>query len=517
MKKILSILFLLFLSVPLFAQDFGNVFLETQAVYQLIEKKDYQEAIRILDSLVRREPDYVVGLNLMGYCQAQLGHPQKAEFYYRRSDTVSPNLDARLGIQKALLAQKRYDESIKAGIKALELNPESYWAYVRLGTAYSYKKDYQKASQSYQQIMETHGETADLLWRQGLNHYYAGQPDRGIQLMERGYKKNPDHRGIRYSLGLPPYQTALWIIPSYSKYSFSGSSLKSGGEKFGLGLYYQINDRWSVHAGAYQDTTQSLGATSQNYLNYIFNEYNLLQYAQYTNSSYIYSYLQAGYNLYQFYNIATSEDYITHHYNLGVSFKPSFNYQLYINAHRLISNDSYTKGGGSVEVGAYIGSKNKWHFALAGITFPKHSGTQLTVGYHWNFLPLLWSKTGLTGQVMKITTQEYYLYSINPVYTYPYNETSINPFGSLRQDFVYTAPNWSLGVYGRLGESYTPIIMGDLVYNPSTMRSGFGSYFGFHYSRYSLSVSFGQDKWKNSLDENVSSYIWSFKFSVRLP
>ncbi|MEM7182569.1 MAG: tetratricopeptide repeat protein [Spirochaetota bacterium] len=518
MKRIVFCFFSFWLFISsLSGQDFGNVYQETAAVQSFLQKKEYDEAIRILESLLLREPDYVIGHNLMGYSYMAKGNYRKAEFYYRKSIQISENLDGMLGLQKVLLLQKSYAESARVGESALRLSEESYWANVRLAEAYAYLKKYDKSIALYDKTMDYHGRNADLLWRKGLVLFLQGKKNKAVSLWQEGYEKQPEHPGIRYALGLSTQKSYFLISPFYSKYSFSGSSIKSGGEKIGVAVSYSWQDSWTVVAAQYRDITQSLLASSSSYVNYIFDEYNLLQYSFYTTEAEFYSYIGNAYNSYQFYQIASAEDFVTYQTSIGARYKANHRLAYFFSGHYLQTNDEYTRNAGIVEAGVAFGQRDIFSASLSGLSYPKHSGLQVSLAYDWNFWNSLWSSSTVNLQTINLTLNDLLLYNLNPVYTYSYSYTESKQNVAFRQEFRYYWRFWQFSLFGRVGDSYTPTQFGDVVYNPAYLKLGMGGFVQMNYDRYSLSLSYAKDKWENLLQETVNSDTWSVKFTWRLP
>ena len=109
----------------------------------LMEKKEYQKSIEILDSLITDNPEYAIAHLYRGYAYMMLEKYENALSDYKKADEISSTVDSLLGIQWALLASGKNDESIEVGKKILEIDPNSYYGKQRIADAYLEKKEYE--------------------------------------------------------------------------------------------------------------------------------------------------------------------------------------------------------------------------------------------------------------------------------------------------------------------------------------------------------------------------------------
>ena len=181
------------------------------------------------------------------------------------------------------------------------------------------------------------------------------------------------------------------------------------------------------------------------------------------------------------------------------------------------TNDEYTRNAGVVEAGVAFGQRDIFYASLSGLSYPKHSGLQVSLAYDWNFWDNLWSTSTVNLQTINLTLSDLFLYNLNPVYTYPYTYTESKQNLAFRQDFRYYWRYWQFSLFGRVGNAYTPTQFGDLIYNPAYLKSGMGALVQMDYDKYSVLVSYAKDRWENLLQENTSSDTWTVKFTLRLP
>ncbi|MCB1192780.1 MAG: hypothetical protein H7A23_14965 [Leptospiraceae bacterium] len=461
---ILSIIFSCILfSISIRSQENKTPTQESNAVDQKkkidshIQSGEYEKAITLLNKVIKEEPDYVVGHNQLGYCNMMLNKPDEALEHYQKSDSISPNLDAKAGTQWALLVKGNTKDSLKAGEEALKMDPNNYWVKER------------------------------------------------IKLAQKG--------------GIYPVYS---ITPLYSGYEFKKSSFKGVGYKAGLNVAATFNSRWSASLGYYQSHTNTL-VPKYGYIIYMRDSSNY-QYFQYfqTTQAYI-NYFTTNTNLQQFAQVASTKDYDMKDYTLGTSYSPSGKASYWVSLHSISSNDSYTKGAYSANIGGTWGTKNKFTASVGGISFPKHKGGQASLSYAWNVWKGLWSDTMVMGQAIGIQKTSTEIYSVtnffNTYYftTYSNTETVSKSYGAIKQTFTYAFKWLSIGGGGRGGNAgYNPIFGNNLIYSPTLLKTGlFGFVNIYYFSRVNFNVSYAYDKWRNSEGESPYSRTWSFSLTAR--
>lgn len=105
-------------------------------------KQDYPKSIELLDQLISKYPDSAATYMYRGYAHMMNGSYDKALADYKKADSIYSTIDTLSGIQWALLAMGKNDESIAAGQKVLALDPNNYYAKQRIGDAYLEKRIY---------------------------------------------------------------------------------------------------------------------------------------------------------------------------------------------------------------------------------------------------------------------------------------------------------------------------------------------------------------------------------------
>ena len=131
-----------------------------EEAFKALQKNDCKNAVKKANAVVKDAPDFFGGYFILGRCEIQAGHVDKAIQYY----------------QKAL--------SIKSDI------PE---AHLDLGNLYAQKQDLDAALQEYQKVLELKPDNVDALYSIGAIYYNRKEWDKAIENLKKVVDLNPEH------------------------------------------------------------------------------------------------------------------------------------------------------------------------------------------------------------------------------------------------------------------------------------------------------------------------------------
>ena len=498
--------------------DKDNYFAKFRMSEAYKAKQDYSKSIDLLDQLIEKYPDSVATYMYRGYAHMMNGSYDKALADYKKADSFYSTIDTLSGIQWALLAMGKNDESIAAGQKVLALDPNNYYAKQRIGDAYLEKKEYAKASENYKQLQAQYGKNADLLWKIGLCEYYAGNKDEATKLFQEGSKLSPEHKGIQNSLSGGSAYPYFAVIPEYSGYSFKGSDFIGNGQKYGLGVTYSPNENWNIRASAIHDVTQNL-SSSKGVTNYITDPINLAYLSSYGYLAYpssIPSYYTSAINLYYLGNLITSQNYVTTKYAVGVSYKLSDRFSLNFTPQVLKSNTPYLNGGAAGQIG--ISYTNNFTISVSGaaISAPNSKGGQGTVTFYYPFLDKFYSSSTISGQSMSVAASDTYLLSTSPLYFGTDTYKKSKGYGFFQQEFGFALKYFYAGIGGRYGTARTPFMGENWIYTGFDLLYGGYGQIGIKTENLSIQLQFSHDKWLDSRNERPSSDTVKFMLIWRI-
>lgn len=172
--KIISLLILLSLSFSLSAQnpnELQNAF--KQSYIQESEGK-YSEAIQSLKKYYDKD-SYEINLRL-GWLTYLAGSYIESISYYNKSINIRPlSIEARLGLTYPSSAIGNWDQVVKQYKDILKMAPSHYTANLRLGQIYLNRKEYDKASDYLELLINQHPFTYDVMISAAWNYYYEGK------------------------------------------------------------------------------------------------------------------------------------------------------------------------------------------------------------------------------------------------------------------------------------------------------------------------------------------------------
>ena len=460
-----------------------NIFSESKTALNLMKTKNYLEASKIWQKIISAEEEYSIGYNNLGLCQMKLSQYASALKSYKKANKISPNIDARAGIQWALLAEKNYDSSIEAGQKALKLDPENYWVHIRLATAYNAIGEYDKSQATYDKILAVHGTTADALLQISVANRQAGNGDAASHFLAKGYEKNSSHSGIRQALGLYPSVPNIALVPYYTGYQYADTKFKGKGSKVG-------------------------------------------GYATYAASDYFY--FGAGYARGQTENLEGGDEYKTNQFSGHFTAYFDASNSLTVNSHYVTSNDGYTNKA-LVLVANYIrGRSKRFSLAAGGLFFPEHKGAQVSPSYLFNVWGPFWLEATLIGQVMGINGTEEQAVTLSgpppppgaPPPTQTVDVTNSEVYGAADASMSFVFSMFTIGAGGRLGSLYTPFILqGSAIFTDlQELKNGYYAFVRIYPIRWvQLNVVYAHDTFSNESGEQPKADAVSLTMTVRLP
>ncbi len=151
--KLRALIILLFAVNISFSQDWTALRQAFQKSYELERQGEFQKAA---DELLKvyDQNSYEINLRL-GWLNYNAGLFDKSASYYRRAIQLRPySEEARFGLALPLSATGKWDEIIKLYNEILKNSPGNTTALYRLGLIYYGRKDYQKALQYFQKLVD---------------------------------------------------------------------------------------------------------------------------------------------------------------------------------------------------------------------------------------------------------------------------------------------------------------------------------------------------------------------------
>jgi tetratricopeptide (TPR) repeat protein/S1-C subfamily serine protease len=203
------------------------------------KKKQYQDAIAILDSLISRNPEAPAYLN-RGNAKSYLGQKQAAITDYDRAIAINPNLAQAYNSRgKAKSDLEQNQAAITDYDRAIAINPKYANAYNNRGSAKSALRQKQAAIADYDRAIAINPNLAEAYFNLGVVKSALGQKQAAIADYDRAITINPNdseaynNRGaIKSDLGqkqaaIADYDRAIAINPNLAQAYLNRGAIKS--------------------------------------------------------------------------------------------------------------------------------------------------------------------------------------------------------------------------------------------------------------------------------------------------
>ncbi len=152
MKTKLLFLTLIISSIA-FGQNWNALEQAFEQSYKFEKQGDFQKAANVLLKVYDKN-SYEINLRL-GWLNYNAGLFDKSASYYRRAIQLKPySEEAKFGLALPLSATGKWDEIINLYKQILQNSPGNTTALYRLGLIYYGRKDYQKALQYFQKLVD---------------------------------------------------------------------------------------------------------------------------------------------------------------------------------------------------------------------------------------------------------------------------------------------------------------------------------------------------------------------------
>lgn len=151
-----------------------------------------QLAKQTLEPYVRRHPDDLDGLYLLGICEQAAGQLAAAETLYRRVLSTQPDhFGAHYNLALLLSNTGRDEAALPHHDSAVRLQPRQLWTYVNRGNARSRLGDHAGAVQDYRQALSLDAQRPEAWTNLGNALRELGELDESLQAHERALALAP--------------------------------------------------------------------------------------------------------------------------------------------------------------------------------------------------------------------------------------------------------------------------------------------------------------------------------------
>lgn len=160
---------------------------------------EYEKGIEALRKIYD-ENAYEINIRL-GWLSYLSGNFQESMAYYNRAVSIMPYaIEPRFGIAYPASAMGNWDFVLKQYDKILEVNPNNSLALFRCGMIYYGRKDYQKAKDYFQKVINLYPFDYDGLSMMGWTYLFLGNKHESGIMFQKALYANPN--GASASEGL---------------------------------------------------------------------------------------------------------------------------------------------------------------------------------------------------------------------------------------------------------------------------------------------------------------------------
>ena len=144
----------------------------------------FDKAIKEYEKALELDPNYGYALNSFAYMYSDMGEYEKSIEYFKRYSSVNPK-DANPvdSVAELYFRMGRLDEAIAKYKEVLEIKPDFFQTYWRVGYIYALKEDYQQALEWFEKDIAaapTPGAKRTGYFWKAVLHYWLGNLDQSL-------------------------------------------------------------------------------------------------------------------------------------------------------------------------------------------------------------------------------------------------------------------------------------------------------------------------------------------------
>jgi tetratricopeptide (TPR) repeat protein len=181
----------------------GEVQKALKTSYAAEAKGDYAAALKsLMEVLITDSRNYFLQMRA-GYLNYMLGkYPASLEAYKNASELEPRAVEAAIGALKASSMGTDFAMTERWAQAVLSRDSNNYLGLSRLAYSYFARKDYAKARDSYQRVLDLYPSDIDMKSGLAWSSFYIGNKSKAATLFSEILSVNPDYSGAQNGLAI---------------------------------------------------------------------------------------------------------------------------------------------------------------------------------------------------------------------------------------------------------------------------------------------------------------------------
>jgi len=168
---------------------------------QYCQQGNLHQAESVCKENLKKHPDNLLLLNLMGVIQYQLGNYSSATEYLTKALKNAPaNADVHYNLGNVSKDTGLFDEAIAHYQKSIQLNPNLFEAYHNLGMIYQDLHNSVEAENCYQKALKLNPNVPDTYYNLATIFHDGGDLDKAITYYQEALQRDPNFIDAHYNL-----------------------------------------------------------------------------------------------------------------------------------------------------------------------------------------------------------------------------------------------------------------------------------------------------------------------------
>ena len=180
-------------------KNFGTEIAQAKSFHQ---QRRYEEAVKIYDEVLAKNPSDAQVHFLLGASKKALGKPQEALVAFQKAvELDEKHQQAWEQIGDLLMNRMDYRGAENAFLRSSELNPNSAPSWEGLAQTYLYQQKAQQAESAYEKLLQLEANNIPAIYNLGVLQHQSGKNDAAKESFKKVISLNPNYAEAYNNLG----------------------------------------------------------------------------------------------------------------------------------------------------------------------------------------------------------------------------------------------------------------------------------------------------------------------------